>query len=113
MTEKHEAPDSAAEDRITGRADLLPEEQVAGSDDARGQAEAILQESDERTDDPEATGAESSQTSTPDQRPDAGRESSPHPIHDLDQEGSAAMSQTVGDHILERLRDWGVEHVFG
>ncbi len=23
------------------------------------------------------------------------------------------MSQTVGDHILERLRQWGVEHVFG
>jgi len=23
------------------------------------------------------------------------------------------MSQTVGDHILERLREWGVEHVFG
>ena len=23
------------------------------------------------------------------------------------------MSQTVGDHILERLRDWGVQHVFG
>ena len=23
------------------------------------------------------------------------------------------MAQTVADHILERLRDWGVEHVFG
>ncbi|HEX7715862.1 MAG TPA: thiamine pyrophosphate-binding protein, partial [Marmoricola sp.] len=23
------------------------------------------------------------------------------------------MSQTVGDYVLQRLREWGVEHVFG
>ena len=37
--------------RVTERADeLLPEEQAAGSDDPKAQAEAILQESDERQD---------------------------------------------------------------
>jgi hypothetical protein len=33
----------------TTRADLLPEERVAGSDDPQAQAEEILAESDERT----------------------------------------------------------------
>lgn len=42
-------------DRIEHRAaDLLPEEQVAGSDDPRAQAEAILAESDEREEIPNA-----------------------------------------------------------
>lgn len=36
------------EDRAASRANLLPEEQEAGSDDPRAQAEAILAESDER-----------------------------------------------------------------
>ncbi|HET9872618.1 MAG TPA: hypothetical protein VFP89_08505 [Propionibacteriaceae bacterium] len=49
-------------DRIEERAHLLPEELSVGSDDPEAQAEAILQESDERTDDPEGTRAESSQT---------------------------------------------------
>ncbi len=51
------------EDRVERRADeLLPEEVAAGSDAPREQAEAILAESDERTDDPERTQRESSQT---------------------------------------------------
>jgi hypothetical protein len=54
--------ESADEARIESRADLLPEETTAGSDDAEAQAEAILEESDERTDHPEKTRHESHQT---------------------------------------------------
>ncbi|MDZ7679827.1 MAG: hypothetical protein U5K29_14885 [Acidimicrobiales bacterium] len=36
------------ENKISTRADLLPEEQAAGSDDPEGQAEAVLTESEER-----------------------------------------------------------------
>jgi len=36
------------EEQVSSRAELLPEEQAAGSDDPEGQAEAILEESDER-----------------------------------------------------------------
>ncbi|WP_127504505.1 hypothetical protein [Actinoplanes solisilvae] len=44
-----------SDDRIGRRAaDLLPEELASGSADPRAQAEAILEESDEREDDPEA-----------------------------------------------------------
>jgi hypothetical protein len=50
------------DDRVETRAELLPEEEVAGSDDPHAQAEAILEESDERTDDPEGTREESTQT---------------------------------------------------
>ncbi|MDP3890396.1 hypothetical protein [Nocardioides sp.] len=53
---------SADESRIDRRAELLPEEQEAGSDDPQAQAEAILEESDERTDAPEETRHESTQT---------------------------------------------------
>ena len=49
-------------DRVDRRAELLPEERTAGSDNPREQAEEILEESDERTQDPEGTGAESEQT---------------------------------------------------
>ena len=35
--------------RAADRAELLPEEQAAGSEDPRAQAEAILEESDERS----------------------------------------------------------------
>ncbi len=64
------------QDRVERRADeLWPEEQHAGSADPERQAEQILRESDERTEDPEGTGAESSQTSTPDQRPGGPAES--------------------------------------
>ncbi|WP_067433388.1 hypothetical protein [Nocardioides jensenii] len=55
-----ESPD---EDRIDSRAEQLPEEeQAGGADDPHAQAEAILEESDERTDDPERTRRESTQT---------------------------------------------------
>jgi len=54
--------ESADEARVNSRADLLPEELVAGTDDADAQARAILEESDERTDRPEKTRHESSQT---------------------------------------------------
>jgi hypothetical protein len=51
------------QERIERRAELLPEEQAAGgSDDPEAQAKAILEESDERTDDPSGTRAESTQT---------------------------------------------------
>ena len=50
------------DDRVKSRAELLPEEQAAGSEDPTAQAEAILEESDERTDDPSGTRAESTQT---------------------------------------------------
>lgn len=65
MTETPDAKD------IDTRAELLPEEKHAGSEDPHDQAEQILRESAERTEDPEGTGAASSQTSTPDERPDA------------------------------------------
>jgi hypothetical protein len=48
--------------RIAERAHLLPEEIAAGSDDPERQAEAILEESDRRTEEPEATRHESVQT---------------------------------------------------
>ena len=54
--------ESADEARVNSRADLLPEELAAGSDDADAQARAILEESDERTDHPDETRHESSQT---------------------------------------------------
>lgn len=54
-----ESPD---EDRIEHRANLLPEELAAGSDDPQEQAKVILEESDDRTEHPEETRHESSQT---------------------------------------------------
>ena len=50
------------QDRIAERAHLLPEEIAAGSEDPERQAEAILEESDRRTEDPEGTRYESVQT---------------------------------------------------
>jgi hypothetical protein len=49
-------------ERIEHRAHLLPEEQAAGSDDPEAQAAAILADSDERTEHPEQTRRESTQT---------------------------------------------------
>lgn len=46
--------DEAVEEEAPIRAELLPEEIAAGSDDPIGQAEAILAESEARTLDPEA-----------------------------------------------------------
>jgi hypothetical protein len=54
-----EPPDEARVDR---RAELLPEEVEAGSDDPGEQARAILEESDERTEHPEETRRESRQS---------------------------------------------------
>jgi hypothetical protein len=53
---------AADESRIDTRAELLPEEQEAGSDDPHAQAEAILAESDARTEAPEETRHDSVQT---------------------------------------------------
>jgi hypothetical protein len=60
MSETRE--EQAERERIERRAELLPEEEAAGSDDPEAQAEAILAESDERTEDPSGTRAESVQT---------------------------------------------------
>lgn len=54
-----EAP---GEDRVAARAELLPEETSAGSEDPERQARAVLAESDERTEHPERTRRESTQT---------------------------------------------------
>jgi len=58
-------PEDVDEERVESRAELLPEEQAAGSDDPHDQAAAILEESDERTDHPDETREASTQT--PDQ----------------------------------------------
>ena len=62
--------DPAEDPRADRRADLLPEERSVGSDDPEAQAAAILEESDERTEDPEGTQEEYTQTATPHQRGD-------------------------------------------
>ena len=49
-------------DPIQTRAELLPEEQAAGSDNPEMQARAILEESEARTENPERTRDESTQT---------------------------------------------------
>ena len=53
---------SPAADDVARRAELLPEEEQAGSDEPMDQAEAILTESAERTLDPQGTRRESTQT---------------------------------------------------
>ncbi|MCW2814547.1 MAG: hypothetical protein JWN84_2002 [Nocardioides sp.] len=54
------------DDRIARRAELLDEEQTAGSADPEQQAKVILEESDARVEDPEGTREASEQT--PDDR---------------------------------------------
>lgn len=54
--------DMPDEEAVEHRAHLLPEEVAAGSDDPEAQAEAILEDSEERTIHPEQTRHESSQT---------------------------------------------------
>lgn len=61
-----EPADERTDERIAERAELLPEEVEAGSDDPDAQAEAILEDSDERVDDPDGTRRDSSQTPGPD-----------------------------------------------
>lgn len=50
------------DDRVAARAELLPEETAVGSPDPELQARAILAESDERTEHPDRTRHESTQT---------------------------------------------------
>ncbi|MFW5473774.1 hypothetical protein ACOCJ5_10725 [Knoellia sp. CPCC 206450] len=57
--------DTEDDDNVGSRAELLPEEQVVGSDDPEAQARAILAESEERTEHPEETRLESVQTPDP------------------------------------------------
>jgi hypothetical protein len=54
--------DPADQARIDQRAQLLPEEEAAGSDDPEAQAAAILADSDDRTERPAETMRESPQT---------------------------------------------------
>jgi hypothetical protein len=55
-------PEEPDESRIESRGHLLPEEIAAGSDDPERQAEVILEDSDERTAQPEETKRRSTQT---------------------------------------------------
>ena len=64
MSQRPDDADPAPDERVEGRAELLPEELAAGSEDAEAQAAAILEESDERVADPEGTGADSPQTTS-------------------------------------------------
>ncbi len=58
--------DGPSEKNVEQRATLLPEERAAGTaDDPEAQARAILEESQERTDDPEGTRRDSPQTPGP------------------------------------------------
>ena len=61
MSQPTEHEDHLA-DRVENRAELWPEEANAGSEDPQAQAEAILEESDDRTDHPAETRHESTQT---------------------------------------------------
>jgi hypothetical protein len=71
--EPEDHDERAADDaRTAKRAELLPEEVTAGSEDPDHQAAEILRDSDERTEHPEETQDASTQTSTPDERPAEG-----------------------------------------
>lgn len=59
------ARETEDDDNVGRRAELLPEEQAVGSDDPDAQARAILAESEERTEHPEETRRESTQTPDP------------------------------------------------
>ena len=54
---------------VDGRQDLLPEEDAAGSENPRAQAQAVLEESEERVLHPGRTRAESPQTPGEDATP--------------------------------------------
>lgn len=51
-----------SDEEIASRSQLLPEEEAAGSDDPEAQAKAVLEESEERIQDPEGTRRDSTQT---------------------------------------------------
>ena len=60
-----DGPDTEAGERhVESRAELLPEERAAGSDDPQAQAEAILAESLERTEHPDADASSQSRHAT-------------------------------------------------
>ena len=60
-----DGPDvEAGERHVESRAELLPEELAAGSDDPHAQAEAILAESLERTEHPDADASTQSRHAT-------------------------------------------------
>jgi hypothetical protein len=62
MTEfAEEAAESTADQRVANRAALLPEERAAGSDEPQTQARIILEDSDERTENPQRGAEESTQ----------------------------------------------------
>lgn len=56
---------------VQARQDLLPEEDAAGSEDPHAQAEAVLEESQDRVQHPSQTRAESTQTPGEDPVPSA------------------------------------------
>ena len=56
---------------VQARQDLLPEEEAAGSEDPEGQAQAVLEESEDRVRYPSQTRAESTQTPGKDRVPPA------------------------------------------
>ena len=58
----HDRGDDATDRHVESRAELLPEERAAGSEDPQAQAEAILEDSERRTEDPSGTRNASSQT---------------------------------------------------
>ncbi|WP_110205302.1 hypothetical protein [Nocardioides daejeonensis] len=60
MSERSES--QGEDERVESRAEQLPEEQAVGADDPQAQAAAILEESDQRTADPEGTRRASTQT---------------------------------------------------
>lgn len=69
MTEEAGTQQPADDARVDQRADeMWPEEQAAGSEDPQAQAQAILAESDERTDHPQEAQREYSQTIESDKR---------------------------------------------
>jgi hypothetical protein len=70
------------EERVESRSELLPEERAAGSEDPLEQAEAILAESDERTEDPVGTQQESVQSPDVDAGVDRGSPAGGSPAQD-------------------------------
>lgn len=68
MSDAHEAPDPPGEAQVDERAVLLPEEQAVGSDDPLTQAEVILEESRERTEDPDPDASTQSGRRSSDER---------------------------------------------
>ena len=62
-----DAEDAAQERHVQTRAALLPEERAAGSDDPHAQAEAVLADSEDRTENPDPDVSTQSRRSSNDQ----------------------------------------------